>query len=158
MQGKTQRSKAKERYWRDKIELQTKSGLSQKAFCSREGINCNSFSWWKKTVRDRDAEVKQTAQAIKNDRQRAYRERKRKQVFVQLAHVPEEMSAPPQESRPNVVAEIVFTGGSVRIIAGADVATLRALIQALKEDSGVRTDEQHENIPLHGRHRYAQEF
>lgn len=134
MQRKGPRNEAKEQFWREMVALQKESGLSQSAFCREKGLSANSFSFWKKRIVRLDEE-KRKGQMAKNERQRAYKKRKREreQLFVQVTPTPEHVAAPPP-APPDVIAEITFAGGAVRVIAGADAKTLRALIQALKED------------------------
>ena len=39
-----------ERAWRQRLQRQTTSGLSISAFCSREGVSCASFQYWKRRL------------------------------------------------------------------------------------------------------------
>jgi hypothetical protein len=45
---------AKELFWRKAVVRYLGSGLSQAEFCKREDLNPNPFSWWKKTIAERD--------------------------------------------------------------------------------------------------------
>ncbi len=42
-------------YWQALIEEWTGSGLSQQAFCNGRGINHQTFSWWKRRLRQQAA-------------------------------------------------------------------------------------------------------
>lgn len=42
--------------WRALIEAQARSGLSQKAFCEREGLCAGSFWNWRRRLRQSDAD------------------------------------------------------------------------------------------------------
>ncbi len=37
-------------YWADRLAAWEQSGLSQAAFCRREGINGGTFAWWKRQL------------------------------------------------------------------------------------------------------------
>ncbi len=46
----------KEQYWRTVLYHFQNSGLSFKKFCQQEKISPNTFQYWRKVLRDRDAE------------------------------------------------------------------------------------------------------
>lgn len=46
----------KERFWRDKLSLFEKTGLSLPAFCKQEGINKHTFKSWIFIIKGRDGE------------------------------------------------------------------------------------------------------
>jgi len=46
----------KEQWWRDLLEQFQKSGLPFKKFCAREKISPNTFQYWRRELRERDAE------------------------------------------------------------------------------------------------------
>src|SRR5271168_5528001 len=50
----SKRDKTKELFWRKAIARQSESGLSQQAFCQKEGLNPNNFSWWKRKISRRE--------------------------------------------------------------------------------------------------------
>ena len=43
-----------EAQWRERVESWRKSGLSQVAFCRREGFLAGTFGWWKRELAKRD--------------------------------------------------------------------------------------------------------
>jgi len=43
-----------EKFWRHKIALQRRSGLSQRAFCLRSGLVPGTFAWWKSQLKRRE--------------------------------------------------------------------------------------------------------
>src|SRR3972149_3908651 len=53
-----ERDAAKERFWRDVLKRQAKSGLSVRAFCQREQLTESAFYAWRRTVAERNGEVK----------------------------------------------------------------------------------------------------
>jgi hypothetical protein len=50
------RDGTKERFWRDVLRRQAKSGLSVRAFCRREKLAESNFYAWRRTIAKRDAE------------------------------------------------------------------------------------------------------
>src|SRR3972149_5714480 len=53
-----ERDAAKERFWRDVLKRQAKSGLSVRALCQREQLTESAFYAWRRTVAERNGEVK----------------------------------------------------------------------------------------------------
>lgn len=53
-QAPARRGAGKEKYWRQQIAQQRKSGLSQARYCQKHGLNPNNFSWWIREIRERD--------------------------------------------------------------------------------------------------------
>jgi len=51
----------KERLWRGVIDRQRGSGLSVRAFCRREALSEATFHWWKRTIRQREADGRSQA-------------------------------------------------------------------------------------------------
>ena len=50
------RDLALERAWRDRVRRHQKSRLTIQAFCQQEGLVAHQFSWWRRELRQRDAE------------------------------------------------------------------------------------------------------
>jgi hypothetical protein len=153
------RNPEKERFWRDKIERQRTSGLSQSEFCTREGVNSGTFNCWIHILERRDEEAREAAVAAKRaaskKKWRAKSKRKKEPLFVAVG--------PPSNGNNlqlpnNKAAEIVFPGGRIIIFVGMEIALVQAIIQALKEEAGAGNNRQHENISVHTRNGYAQEF
>jgi len=55
-----ERDAAKERFWRDVLKRQAKSGLSVRAFCQRERLTESAFYAWRRTVAERNARCTKT--------------------------------------------------------------------------------------------------
>jgi hypothetical protein len=153
------RNPEKERFWRDKVERQRTSGLSQSEFCTREGINSGTFNCWINILKRRDEEAREAAVAAKRAgvRKKTKQDGKRKQepLFVAVG--------PPSNGNhlqlpSNKVAEIVFPGGRITIFVGVELALMQAIIQALKEQASAGNIRQHEDISVHTGNGYAQEF
>jgi hypothetical protein len=53
-----ERDAVKERFWRDVLRRQAKSGLSVRALCRREQLTESAFYAWRRTVAERNGEVK----------------------------------------------------------------------------------------------------
>ena len=56
--AKHQRDRAKEVFWRNTFKRQTSSGLSVREFCRRENVTESAFYFWRRTIAERDAELK----------------------------------------------------------------------------------------------------
>ena len=133
MPGK--KGSTREEFWRKAIPRQQASGLSQAKFCEQEGLSANSFSFWKSIIKQRDAakqeqEVKRALKLASANRAARASE---SASFVPLLAPAETLKAAPKKDAEHCVAEIFFTGGSIRIMTGADSQTLGALLKALKE-------------------------
>jgi hypothetical protein len=89
-------------------------------------LNWHTFSSWKGIIRQRDAEAKRSTKIAKREDKRSSH-----RLFVPL--VPQSTDQPNGATSGNVVAEITFAGGCLRVLAGADANTLRALLLSLKE-------------------------
>jgi hypothetical protein len=59
-----ERDVAKEGLWRDVVARQTVSGLSVRAFCSREQLRESAFYAWRRTIRERDGDVQRASPAF----------------------------------------------------------------------------------------------
>jgi hypothetical protein len=62
--AKRRRSGEREAWWRERIERQAVSGLSVRRFCETEGLSEASFYAWRRTLRARQAEAKQTPEFV----------------------------------------------------------------------------------------------
>ena len=91
--------------WAERIGTQQRSGISVKQFCQERGLTEYSFYAWRKRVRDKGP--------------------------VRFALV--ERGGPRQELPAGAVLELVLTTGErLRIGAGVDGVTLRAVLDALR--------------------------
>ncbi len=112
--------KVKELFWRKALVRFAESGLSQSAFCKREGLNQNNFSWWKRTILERDAE--KGTPSTKGEQQTP---------FVPVIPRAEDLS--PTQRDPAPVAEIDLDTRTVRIFKAAGAETLRALLTVFRD-------------------------
>ena len=103
IEGKAANPKADE--WAERIAAQQRSGISVKQFCKEQGLTEYSFYAWRKRLQE--------------------------QVPVRFALV--ERSARRQERTTEPVMELVLaTGERLRIGAGVDIATFRAVLDVLR--------------------------
>jgi transposase len=102
----------RERRWREHLAGWKSSGVSQAAYCHRQGLTQNDFSWWKRELARRDA---RTAAATT------------KPAFVPVRVV--------AQQRQDYPFELALRGGRVlRFEAGVDAAALRAVLEALEQE------------------------
>lgn len=103
IEAKPAKSKADE--WAERIAAQQRDGISVKQFCKEQGLTEYSFYAWRKRLQERGP--------------------------VRFALV--ERSARHQERTAEAVLELVLaTGERLRIGAGVDSATLRAVLDILR--------------------------
>lgn len=138
-------------YQRDAVNRWRASGLSQAAFCRREGITEQQFSNWKcRELRKAEAASKPNSRAKRKQVQRGGIEFAavdeqlvpeqgngimQPAVFVPL--VPEKFATAERDTlgypKRTPVAEICFGDLSVRVWRGADQETMRLIMEAVKE-------------------------
>jgi hypothetical protein len=118
----------KEKYWREIVLKQKASRISQKKFCLSEGLNWHTFSSWKIILQRRDFERSGSSE---QKRQKKTPQIVQPKPFVPVVFRPEFSNN--QSNALSPVAEIDCAGVRIRILPGADVETLRALLQAIKE-------------------------
>ena len=100
------RNPNREAFWRTTISDRMQSGLSIRAFCEREGLSEPAYHYWRRELKNRDAENTTAASFLP--------------VEVQLS------SATP--------IEIVFSHGTtVRVGNGCDRTTLETVLAALEQ-------------------------
>jgi transposase-like protein len=95
----------REKYWRERVAAHERSGLSVKQFCEQQKITEQSFYVWRKRLRN--------------------------QAPMRFALV-ETGIARPQAPAESGLELVLTTGERLRIGAGADPATLRMLLEALR--------------------------
>jgi hypothetical protein len=61
--AKGDRDVAKERHWREVLKRQQSSGLSARAFCKQEAVAETAFHFWRRTIRERDGDLKPASAA-----------------------------------------------------------------------------------------------
>jgi hypothetical protein len=59
-----QRDPKREAYWRSVMTRFGKSGLSARGFCARERLSEASFYFWRRVIRERDAQASRTRPAF----------------------------------------------------------------------------------------------
>lgn len=129
--SKSLRDPEKEKYWREILADQQKSGLSQAEYCRAHGLNENSFSWWKREIPARDRQARrEKAQARKLARVQASSAPAEISSFVPLVFAAEEEPPAPEVDCP---VEIRFPGATVRIHAGVEASAIRSVILAFRE-------------------------
>lgn len=111
----------REEHWRRVLARQQQSELSRLAFCRREGINENAFTWWAQELRRRD-QSQQPGNGKTSRRKRAQRA-----AFVPV-HV---IQASPRNGF-SVLEVVTRSGHVVRVQPDFDPATLRKVIAALE--------------------------
>ncbi len=119
------RDLAKEQFWRKTFVRFADSGKTRAQFCRDEGLKADLFAYWKDVIQQRDAESKPAKARAKREPARA---------FVPVNVV--DGTPKPVQKNQMAVAQIVFAGGSVLLFENADLATLKHLLQALKETAG----------------------
>ena len=103
MPTSTTRKRARDEHWREQIAAQESSGLTAKRFCQLQGVSEHSFYAWRKRLRAKKPALR----------------------FALVEPVP----------RPAAAAgvELVLASGErLRIGAGVDAATIRAVLEALR--------------------------
>jgi transposase len=102
----TKPANAKSDEWAARIAAQQRSGTTVKQFCKEQGVSEYSFYAWRKRLRENGP--------------------------VRFALV--ERRAPRQERTAEAALELVLSGGErLRIGAGVDPATLRAVLDVLRK-------------------------
>lgn len=104
------RSLVKERYWREKIEEWRVSGLSQAEFCRRNEFKENNLSFWKRVIKERDAERQKKKSRLVGDPGRD---------GGQPAFVPIELKKPVGESAGEAFIELRTPAGYTFKVPGA---------------------------------------
>lgn len=119
-------SKEKEVNWRNVIAKQKASGLSQSAFCEKEGLKAKLFSLWKCKLDRQSRKEKDKSTSITLP----VSTRKSQNIFVPIAH-PTDTKLIASSERP--IAELDLSGGVVRIYEGIDRHSLYEIVSALRE-------------------------
>ena len=104
MRTSTPRKRVRDEYWRGQIAAQENSGLTVKRFCQQQGVSQHSFYSWRKRLRAHSPALR----------------------FALVEPVPAHPTAQP------VVELVLGSGERLRIGAGVDAATIRAVLQALR--------------------------
>ena len=106
--GRGRRDPKLEARWRRMTAAWERSGQTARGFCRRRRINEHTFYGWRRTLRERDAERSSPAAA---------------------AFAPVDVLPAPGAETP---IEVVVGDAVVRVAAGVDAATLRAVLAAVR--------------------------
>jgi hypothetical protein len=121
--GGKRRDPAREKFWRQTIRRQQRSGLTLRDFCGREGLKDWTFRWWRQELARRD---RQTSAAIRGEQEGEPNEEV--PAFLPVRVVDPEAVTP----RPAPPIEIVLTTGPiVRVPSGFDPSTLGQVLALL---------------------------
>jgi transposase-like protein len=125
-----QRDPAKEVFWRAALVRHAASGLSARQFCQRERLTESAFYFWRRTLRERDAQIGRTVSARPAS---STERRKAKQPAFVPAIVNRRVvdSETPRETP----LTIELNGGVVLRMPGISVEKLADLIVALERRS-----------------------
>lgn len=121
--SKPKKDKAKELFWRNAVARQIESGLSQNAFCAREGIAASSFSSWR-------------TELVRRDNQRSAKEPAADSlpIFVPLSQPNADVDLTfINPTSTAAIAEIDLATGAVKLFSGIDQHSLRDIFKALRE-------------------------
>jgi len=118
------RDAGKERFWRDVLGRQAKSGLSVAAFCRREGLTQPSFYAWRRTIAKRGGRSEKPA---------VLRSRAVRFVPVRLGHRSPRSGAAANSLSEAPSIRIELTGGLVlRLPEAISPQWLAALVRTLE--------------------------
>ncbi len=112
------RDALKERYWRDTIRRQGRSGESVSQFCAGEGVRVHQFYWWRRSLRSRDGQP--TRDAV-NDQAAEQGEK------VDPSFVPVRLAFSTQAS----IEMVHPSGWVVRVPTGFEPKSLRQILATL---------------------------
>lgn len=137
---KARRNSQTEKFWSDHIAAKEASGLSQAAYCTREGLNPNTFSSWKTVLLKRKSEQAQEVQQAIRKASVNRAARAEKASFIPLVPTNSKVTQPASTNPPraSAVAEVEVAGARLRIFNGADCGTLCAIIRAMRESEHAR--------------------
>jgi hypothetical protein len=115
MSGKgKRRNPERERFWRETVARQTRSGLSVREFCEREGLALSTYHYWRRELVRRDSETTDVSPEKVDSPRPAF-------VPVSL------------EGRSAAAIEIELVDGTlVRVPRGCDAGALRTVLAALE--------------------------
>ena len=106
------RDGAKERFWRQTLKAQGRSGLTVRAYCHREGLAEASFYFWKQELARRGAERGRTPSPRPSSSAPA--------VFAEV-----KVGATVDADQRAAIEIVLAHGRRVRVLAGFDLQTLR---------------------------------
>jgi hypothetical protein len=131
------RNPTKERYWRELVQKQRRSGLTARQFCLHEDLDESSFYHWRRELRMRDLERSQVAEqcarstahsiALHPNTSQAIERRS-----AQSSESPVFMPIRVAEDRTVCLEVVLECGTTLRIPAGFDRDTLSDVLEVLE--------------------------
>ncbi len=122
---KGRRDLAKERFWRQTIRRQRKSGMTIRAFCEAESLEAWSFSWWRRELVKRDREK----QPSRRDSVKPAPKQKEPSPFLPVQLMPDQ-----PEPRATTGVEVILPAGqTIRVASGFDPQVLDAVLHVLEQ-------------------------
>jgi transposase len=120
------RDSLKEQFWRRTIAEQSRSGLSIKAYCQREGIEPQSFHRWRQVLarRDHDFPLHRTV-----DRPDSFNQPVRSSAFLPV-RVLQNAAEPIASTTP--IEIVLHSGPTVRVTPGFDPQALDSVLSVLE--------------------------
>ena len=123
----------KEAYWRRMIRRQQQSSLNVRQFCGKEKISENSFSAWRRVLKQRDAEGQSCAPpqrlaAITNSGNSSDCSSAAEPLFAPVSVI-----AHNAFDQSNTLEVLLPNGVVLRVPAGFDGVTLAGVLSALHE-------------------------
>ncbi len=82
------RDLALDRAWRERIGRQLRSGLTIQQFCEQESLVAHQFSWWKRELNRRDAQLESSQDPKPSIKRRRRRRRRVGAGFVAVQVAP----------------------------------------------------------------------
>jgi hypothetical protein len=123
---------AKERFWRQAIRRQRRSGLSIRAYCEENGLKEPSFYWWRRELAWRDGQGEKATRRRGGQRPRAARQSKPGRAAV------EEKARGKRPAGNDRLADADGTPRFVPIWLAADVAAAGGLEIVTRHGSRIR--------------------
>jgi hypothetical protein len=128
-----QRNAEKERFWRDAISRQRRSGQSVRGFCRNETLSEPSFYAWRRELKQR-GDKQPVGRAQRDDKQRGGRRQvghSQRRAASRPAFVAVQLAA---EAGPMTASAIELTlpsGAVLRLPASIEPATVAAIVNAV---------------------------
>ena len=109
-----------EAFWRRAMIAQRHSGLTQTEFCRRNALALSTFQYWRRRLREADAETESTTQPAPAD-------------FVELAVQPVAPQAATEIAMIDTAFELAFPSGlKLKVPSGVEGRALAEVLWALE--------------------------
>ncbi|WP_169981158.1 IS66 family insertion sequence element accessory protein TnpA [Tautonia rosea] len=116
----------KERFWRETIEEQQRSGLSIAAYCQHHDLKAWTFRWWQHELRRRD---RQGVQRSMTKRSGPSTDLVLSSAFLPVQVVPDDSGS---SQDPTPIEIVLADRSTVRVGRGFDPTTLDAVLTVLE--------------------------